>query len=78
VLEGLKRKLLSTRDKFILSNKDTLPDFQPQKNEIPSLFKQSSIISDATLVREEAAKSGIKQESPVLTGQFDKKSAACQ
>lgn len=27
MLEGLKRKLLSSRDKFILSNKDTLPDF---------------------------------------------------
>jgi len=78
MLEGLKHKLLSSRDKFILSNKDTLPDFQPQKNDTPSLFKQSSIISDATLKREEAVKGGTKQEPPVLTGQFEKKSAACK
>ena len=30
ILEDLKRKVLSSRDKFILSNKDTLPDFEPQ------------------------------------------------
>ena len=29
MLDELKRKLLSSRDKFILSTKDTLPDFEP-------------------------------------------------
>jgi len=52
MLEGLKRKLLSSRDKFILSNKDTLPDFEPQAKKAPlALFKQSSVLSDATYIR---------------------------
>ena len=32
MLEDLRLKLLSSRDKFILSNKDTLPDFEPKKS----------------------------------------------
>jgi len=29
MIEDLKMKLLSSRDKYILSNKDTLPEFEP-------------------------------------------------
>lgn len=29
MIEDIKMKLLSSRDKYILSNKDTLPDFEP-------------------------------------------------
>lgn len=81
VLEELKRKLLSSRDKFILSNKDTLPDFEPQKKAPePAIFKQSSIVSDVDPVkREEVVQAGNKQqETQVLTGQNDKKSLAIQ
>lgn len=77
VLEDLKRKLLSSRDKFILSNKDTLPDFEPQKKAPETLLKQSSIISETDPVKkEEAVQVGNKLEPLVLTGESDKKSLA--
>ena len=43
MLDDLRQKLLSSRDRFILSNKDTLPDFDPQKKLAPGLVKQSSL-----------------------------------
>ena len=39
-LESLKRKLLSSRDKFLLSNQETLPELEPQKKPSqPELLK---------------------------------------
>jgi hypothetical protein len=41
MLDELRAKLLSSRDKFILSNNDTLPEFEPKKSQ-PALLKKSS------------------------------------
>lgn len=38
-LEELKQKLLSSRDKFILSNNDTLPESVTQQLKKPGLIK---------------------------------------
>ena len=49
MLENLKRKLLSSRDRFILSNTDTLPDLEPtaaKKTDLSQMIKKSSVMSE--------------------------------
>ena len=55
MLEELRIKLLSSRDKFILSSKDTLPDFEPLTKKLmaPGLVKQGSIASDYVAIKDE-------------------------
>ena len=59
MLEGLKAKLLSTRDRFILSSKDTLPELETHKKPVP-LQKSLSMLSDATNKEKEPAAGGTK------------------
>ena len=57
MLENLKRKLLSSRDRFILSNTDTLPDLEPtaaKKTDLSQMIKKSSVMNE-TQVKEKDA-----------------------
>ena len=55
MLEELRLKLFSSRDKFILSSKDTLPDFEPLTKKLmaPGITKQGSIASDYVAIKDE-------------------------
>ena len=84
MLEELRQKLLSSRDKFILSNRDTLPDLDPsmQRKLNPSLIKQSSMGSDkgqTAKVKDErgaTAENNGTRQAIVFTGQAEKRNAA--
>ena len=72
-LEDLKQKLLSSRDKFILSNNDTLPESVTQQKK-PGLIKQtSSMIAGPTGARDHQ---GGGMGRPVLTSQSEKRNLA--
>ena len=77
MLEDLKQKLLSSRDKFILSNKDTLPELAPKQAK-PALFKtSSSVMSDHGGEKNgDAALKSSANSDPVFTGQHEKRSTA--
>ena len=87
MLEELRQKLLSSRDKFILSNRDTLPDLDPsslmQRKLAPGLTKQGcssmTLGSDKALankvIKEERGGDGARQ-AIVFTGQAEKRNAA--
>ena len=91
MIEDIKMKLLSSRDKYILSNKDTLPDFEPvskSANKSAGLMrKQNSSLSGdlvmkkessqgPTMVTENQHRGGEKQSTSVLTGQTEKRNLA--
>ena len=91
MIEDIKMKLLSSRDKYILSNKDTLPDFEPvskSANKSAGLMrKQNSSLSGdlvmkkessqgPTMVTENQHSGGEKQSTSVLTGQTEKRNLA--
>ena len=57
MLEDLKRKLLTSRDRYILSNKDALPEFEPnygaaaKKKSAAQIRKQNSALNDRDLMQ---------------------------
>lgn len=70
MLDELKAKLLSSRDRFVLSNKDTLPEFEPKAEAAPAkeilMMRQQSSMSEVA-AREHAAKR-LTDEAVVFSG----------
>lgn len=52
MLEDLKQRLISVRDKFILSDKETLPDHLFAKNEASSTMVKSDSVEKRSLIRQ--------------------------
>lgn len=76
MLAELKQKLLSSRDQFILSNRDMLPEAELPKAS-PALIKKSSSMMNSSMAGKDKANKDSRGDSdPVFTNQSEKRNLA--